>query len=60
MFDVSRGWQLTRPRHPNFDCDPNLTIVIRADDWEQAQQLWQSMLSQCAPSSSPAAADRRG
>lgn len=44
MSDLDRGWSVTRPRDPNYDCEPELTIVVRADSWEQAEELWQGML----------------
>jgi hypothetical protein len=49
MTDFDRGWSVTRPRYPNFDCEPELTITIRADSWEQAREVWSSMLRNCAP-----------
>ena len=49
MSDIDRGWSVTRPRHPNYDCEPELTITIRADDWNHAREVWSSMLRHCAP-----------
>lgn len=43
MDDIDRGWSVTRPRQPNYDLEPELTIVIRADSWEQAAELWEQM-----------------
>ena len=55
MAELNRGWSVTAPRHPNFDCEPELTIVIRVDSWGEAKEAWQHMLSSCDPER-----DRRG
>lgn len=59
MSDLERGWSVSRPRHPNYDCEPELTITIRADSWEQAAELWAQMRQMCdANYAEPV--DRRG
>lgn len=59
MSDLDRGWSVSTPRRPNYDCEPELTITIRADSWEQAEELWLQMRQMC-DANFAAPGDRRG